>query len=438
MKKKDRCREGKPCGLACINRFKKCRKGLAESLSIGLGKTAIKIDGGKGKGRSLAPTSRYLKNPSTKSEKNGPTESQLKEKANEHLRKLKRAAISATERTYTNNLNKHLEYKKMLRDMGVKVSDRDPPTWEKIAVEAKALRKAIKRKIAFDKVNSTLIINPKYNNFLAQIEKVRKVHERAIRKASEELRDAFLGKSGRLSPLRNESDFLFKERSSRGYYSKSVEDSHKFIRRFLGPIVGLARSSRSNSDPERELALQKLRDSLLKGMTKSQVQDGLKGIELFTGYMYSKIRNAQNGRKPSDYFSTMGKAIDNLISRQELDKPNLEKFRGVAVTTDRLNDMVAGSKIKGTFRQVATSSWSSDLSVSRNFADQPIKGEASERVIFRAVNKKGVPIESLTTERNEYEIITPSNVNYRYIKYRPITIEGDKIVTYHVFDVEEM
>lgn len=451
--KKDRCKTGKPCGLACISKLKECKKDLNNGLSQGLGKTAKEVEGVKAP--SMKPAAKpakpkaapkaatggkpaakpAAKKPKAAPKKKEPTEDQLKAKADGHLKKLKRAAVTASEKTYTNNLNKYLEYKQKLRDLGVKVPDKDPPTWDKIAPAAKALKKALKDKATFDKNFAN--VDPKYTNLFAQTEKARKRHEAAVKSAAKWLRDSYLGKGIGLSPLKNEQDFNNKIKSSNAFYNKLVRESHGFIGKLLKPIVNLTSARHNTRSPEEESAFQKLRDSLLKKLTKEQIKEGFDGIRRFTGLTYSAIRNAQNGRAPNDTYLAMGKAIDRLLNRPEFAKPVLEKFRGISVTTDKLNAMIAGAKINGTYAGVATSSWSTSLATGKKFADK-LTGRP-EKVIFRTINKLGVPIEGVTSVPNEYEILTPSNANYRYINYRPITIgQGYGATTYHMFDVEEI
>lgn len=462
--KKDKCKTGKPCGLACINIHKTCRKELNNNASTGLGKTAKVIDQGasasaakpkKPKGASAAktPATPAAKPPATPAakpdtdkpaakkpaakakKKKEPTVDELKKKAKEHLRKLKKAAIAGTEKTYTNNLNKHLEYKKMLRDLGVKVPDKDPPEWDKISTASKALKKALKAKAAFEK--AYIAVDPdKHPNLHSSQEKARKRIDAEVKAASKWLRDTYLGKGLGISPLNSEQDFLAKEKKTNGFYSRLVKDSHAFIGKVLKPIVGLSSTRHDASSPEEESALKRLRDSLLKGLTKDQIKEGFSGIRSFTGITYSAIRNAQNGREPNDYYLKMGKAIDALLRRPEFVKPSLEKFRGISVTTARLDDMILSARRGGTYTEPATNSWSSSLPVGRKFADKDTG--RPEKVIFRTVNKRGVPIEGITSIRDEFELLTPSMTNYRYVAYRPIKVgSGYYSSTYHVFDVIE-
>lgn len=166
---------------------------------------------------------------------------------------------------------------------------------------------------------------------------------------------------------------------------------------------------------------------------KSIAKSATLGIRLFTGDYHDEMRQAQRETGDPKYLK-MVRDIEKVIGSKEVDKPSVEKFRGVRVDSDSLKGMIESAKTRGEFDGKALASWSTSLSIARGFADEDTNDGRKERVVLRAINAKGVPIENLSSSKGEYEILTSGSAGYKYINYRRI-LEGGEI--YHVFDVEE-
>ncbi len=179
-----------------------------------------------------------------------------------------------------------------------------------------------------------------------------------------------------------------------------------------------------------------------------RVKMGLNGIGRFTGSEYDFIRNAQRGRVPRDYdFQTDSwkqkqiaaykkKADDIEAVLGYMPKPQVPKMRGVSVDDDKLKLLVDLAKNRGTMRELAMNSWSTESRTPQNFAqDGVMNGYGGNRVIYRTLNKKGVPIKELSGLQSENEVLTPANVEYRLYDYH--TVVGKDGDTFHVFDMVE-
>jgi hypothetical protein len=170
------------------------------------------------------------------------------------------------------------------------------------------------------------------------------------------------------------------------------------------------------------------------------LNDGKYVLDRFTAD-YDKsyaIRQADRGNPAFNHHRDDADALDRLLRVKELPRTEVEKFRGFRATPERLQEMVDGAKNKESFKQGSVNSWSSAMRVGQQFANREINEhpDRTERVIFRTINKRGVPIEFVTSVTNEDEILTPRNTDYKYMGYRSITTEAGRV--YHIFDVEEM
>ena len=179
-----------------------------------------------------------------------------------------------------------------------------------------------------------------------------------------------------------------------------------------------------------------------------RVKMGLNGIGRFTGSEYDFIRNAQRGRVPRDYdFQTDSwkqkqiaeykkKADDIEAVLGYMPKPQVPKMRGVAVDDAKLKVLVDLAKSKGTMKELAMNSWSTESKTPQSFAqDGVLQGHGGNRVIYRTMNKKGVPIRELSGLQSENEVLTPANAEYRLYDYH--TVVGKDGDTFHVFDMVE-
>lgn len=174
-------------------------------------------------------------------------------------------------------------------------------------------------------------------------------------------------------------------------------------------------------------------------LSKMLLADGKYALDRFTAD-YDKsyaIRQADRGVSAFSHHRGDADALDRLLRVKELPRTEVEKFRGFRATPERLQEMIESSRNKENFAQNSVNSWSSALRVGQTFANREINEHPNrtERVIFRTINKRGVPIEFVTSVTNEDEILTPRNTNYKYMDYRSITTEAGRV--YHIFDVEE-
>jgi hypothetical protein len=182
-----------------------------------------------------------------------------------------------------------------------------------------------------------------------------------------------------------------------------------------------------------------LYDSIRNGIGVNFLADGSYVLDRFTA-SYDRsyaIRQADRGALAYKNYKGDADALDKLLNRKELPKTEVEKFRGFRASPETLQEMIDGAKNKETFVNKSVNSWSSALRIGQRFADREIleRPERTQHVIFRTINKRGVPIEFVTSVTNEDEILTPRNTSYKYLGYRALTSPNGK--TYHVFDVEE-
>lgn len=252
----------------------------------------------------------------------------------------------------------------------------------------------------------------------------------------------------KLDRLETTTDFTAKQKASSGYYSPEIKATHEWVGKLLDEVLPF--DKKVDIDPKQEGFFKKLRERFYNSITDGDPAQGkivakelLNAVTGFTSSDYGDIRDAQRGlRAPgslTDEYLKLGKRIEKLIAASETVKPEVEKFRGIQVDKYSLNGMIESAKLKGNFEGQALASWSTALRKAQEFADDEKYG-LGERVIFRAVNAKGIPIHSISSITDEYEVLTSGTANYRYLNYRAIKhqeIYGTNVVTYHVFDVEE-
>lgn len=182
-----------------------------------------------------------------------------------------------------------------------------------------------------------------------------------------------------------------------------------------------------------------LYDSIRNGIGVNSLAESKYALDRFTASYDSayKMRQADRGAKAYAVYRDDADALDRLLNRKELPKTEVEKFRGFRASPETLQEMIGGAKNKESFTHNSANSWSSALRIGQRFADREIleRPGRTQHVIFRTINKRGVPIEFVTSVTNEDEILTPRNTSYKYLGYRAITSPNGK--TYHVFDVEE-
>lgn len=167
-------------------------------------------------------------------------------------------------------------------------------------------------------------------------------------------------------------------------------------------------------------------------------------IKRYTGNYYEIVKEARDALISGNPLTSVMKralAHEKAINRfiDAFPKEEIPKFRGGRITTSVLNDLIESSKTRGEFNSNGLTSWSSDLSVAKRFADRP-PGLASSadkpvRVIMQTVNKRGIPIESITEVEREMEILTSGRARYRHTGvYNVVEYQGE---TYHIFNVNE-
>jgi len=219
---------------------------------------------------------------------------------------------------------------------------------------------------------------------------------------------------------------------------------HMEIQKILGFSNGLYNPIYSS--PEEEARYSEARRKLESSLGKTSLQDMEKAIRSFTESYYGEIRDIQRGKEikqgliyvpPSmiPQLKTWGEDIERLLGSPTVPKPEVEKFRGLSVTPEHLSKIIENSRAKVTLPDSATSSWSTSLEVARNYSTVKREPENTERVIFRTMNKTGVPIESLSGVSDEFEVLTSKNSRYKFYSYNPISYNGE---TYHVFNLEEI
>jgi hypothetical protein len=193
------------------------------------------------------------------------------------------------------------------------------------------------------------------------------------------------------------------------------------------------------SSPEEKSKYQALRTKVGRGV----ISDGANALDQYTGSFKSArlARLAErdpNNSELTSFDRLRAKHLGALLNLKEMPRPEVEKYRGFRATPERLQEMIDGARGRESFKHDTTYSWTSSLSMGNDFARREVTQlpERDQRVIFRAINKRGVPIEFVSSVDGESELLTPKNTRYRYLGgYREINIQG---MPYHVFDVEEL
>ena len=247
-----------------------------------------------------------------------------------------------------------------------------------------------------------------------------------------------------LSPLTNSDQFLKRITETDGFYTPKIKELHMAI----GRIFGGGRHFKRNNEEvynskEQEDRFNRIREGIVKRIGVDRFKDGIDALVKYTkDEFYGPIRDAQRGtfkKKNADRKDELLKLaadLERLLAQPEMPRPEIEKFRGYKASPSQIREMVQRAQAQAVLSGSALSSWSSSLGQARKFSnlfiDDPSK---TERVILRTINKVGGPIESVTRNDKEYEILTTSNVNHRYLNYNQINSKG---ITYHVFDLEEI
>lgn len=204
-----------------------------------------------------------------------------------------------------------------------------------------------------------------------------------------------------------------------------------------------------------EAQLAKLPSSV-RGLVQQFGQNKLKKMLLavndFTGNDYGLIRNAMRGRPPerSDAkiltpaelnkkiakYKRKGELIQEFLEAAK-NRPAVPKFRGVPASKDLLDNFINLAKTGGTFQEGAMNSWSTNNETAKGFTSP--RGTATNRVMFRTLNKLGSSVKELSSHQHESEILTPAGARYKVVNYTPTEVNtyGNKTQTVHFFDVVE-
>lgn len=388
--KQKRCKKGKSCGASCINSGKVCLVDIPWASGSQLTKVAKQIQARPKPSASVGD---------------------LEKEAADHLAKVKKSLISGDAKGYDEHRKNYLEADKKVREKGGKSKGVNLPEWSKVEPTLRELKKARD-----------------------------KGDKEGIEKARAKLRETFLGEKPapklNLSPITNDKEFTAKLIETRGEYNRKVEAMHQWAGKLFGTKI-LYDHAYDNLVPKygrgEEKFFDKLRNALVLDFGKLELIEAFKDIQAFTSGKYGDFRRAQMGTNKSASDLMRVKRIEELLSRREFDKPRVEKFRGKRVNDSTLQAMIESARVNGSFGGKALSSWSTELETAQYFASKNSQ-IGNNRVIYRTVNSRGVPIGSISSFSTEQEVLTPSTANYRYVSYRPITLGP---VTYHMFDVEE-
>lgn len=254
----------------------------------------------------------------------------------------------------------------------------------------------------------------------------------------------------KLDKLETADDFINKRAETEGEYSPAIEAMHSWVSKLFGREIQGWEAKEPSSENEKKF-FEKLRDKFLKSIGEggdpangvSVAKEMLEAVKMFTGSYSDYIRKVQRGEAVNfdkDKYLKYANRIEQLLRSKQVDKPDVEKFRGMRVNDEALTGMVTSARAKGNFPGMALASWSTSLGVSQDFADREQYNGKNNRVIIRTINSKGAPIAAISGIGYEMEVLTSGEAKYKYLNYRTIKtreIYGADTVTYHVFDVEE-
>lgn len=250
--------------------------------------------------------------------------------------------------------------------------------------------------------------------------------------------------SAKLSKLETAADFREKLLDTDGFYTPSIEKMHTEMQRIFGRSNGEYLSIYTSNDEKAKYEV--IRRKVAAQLGNTTLAEAYTALIQFTGSYHKEIRDVQRGMEPEKHkdkkwkFKLWGQDIEKLLAVSVLPRPEVEKFRGFSVPPEHLQKMIQTAQARSTLPASSTTSWSTSLDTARSFSELNRKPENTERVILRAINKTGVPIESVSSVENEFEILTSKNSKYKYLNYRPITrvnpfTKQEEI--FHVFDVAE-
>lgn len=225
--------------------------------------------------------------------------------------------------------------------------------------------------------------------------------------------------------------------STQGLYNPLVRKAHESLAKLIGKTNRPNESKFDGiySSLEEKMGFVKRLFGLRSELGDKGVENSIRALFKYTDDGYTDMRASQMGRSKSKTMLKLANDLEALLNSKSVDKPEIIKFRGVTLTDEKLKSLIDASKTLGGYFENATSSWSTALKEAVSFSDKGVGKWGNNRVIFETVNKKGVPIEFVTREEGEYEVVTPSKARYLHRGYTTHEHEGN---TYHVFMLEEI
>jgi hypothetical protein len=198
---------------------------------------------------------------------------------------------------------------------------------------------------------------------------------------------------------------------------------------------------------ERSLPKTNSIQTALKDLGFDGLKTSLRNTQDFTGGYYDFIRAAQRNTVPKDFLGESANWKANKIAEYKqiadsierilpyMQKPQVPKMRGVALSDQRLQEHLDLVRNNGVMVQNAMNSWSTQTRTPKDFADDGVgRGHGNNRVIYRTLNRRGSSIRELSGIASEDEILTPSNTSYRFTGHHTVNVGS---YTYHVFDMVE-
>ena len=335
-----------------------------------------------------------------------------------------------------------IAFNQKLKNEGVSYQMKVPPSAKRLDQLSKAYDN--REKAILDKLNQALGKNDKaafdkedtrlqnlYNKLGKKLGKVDKTDDIPWEaKVSAKNVVVAKGKAPALPKMATDAEFIKIIKDTDPNNDTKADDFHMRAKRILDKY------NSPYSKSEGAIA----RNAIIQKMGGDKVFDAaIQGIRNFTGSSYEGIRGAQHTAMKGEPLSSyqqeklaLAKRMEKLLSL--MPKEKVIKYRGIRVSNEALSDMIESAKLKGNFVDGGLASWSTALRIARNFADSTT-WDKNNRVVFRAVNKRGVGVEGITSIAGEMEVLTPGTAKYKHTgNYRTINYLGN---TYHVFDVVE-
>jgi outer membrane biosynthesis protein TonB len=219
---------------------------------------------------------------------------------------------------------------------------------------------------------------------------------------------------------------------------KLVKDSNRISNKLADADIDIAAGLTKNLPTSIKRAVNE--------MGAKDVETAIHYMRRFTGSSYEDIRASQMGVSHRTYKFM---SPEDAKARQELwkeradkmeklmdylPKPQIPKFRGVPVDDAKLKLLQDLAKNKGSMEEKAMNSWSTDTETAMDFSRQR-PGNTNSNVVFRTMNKRGVPVTALSGHGTENEILTKGNSKYQFYGYEAVTDKTGEV--FHVFDVVE-